>query len=130
VNIWTSLGNIHQIKIEIQIAERQFELNRVENDRQTVALKLYIYNNKIKELQEAFKNMRKRGAVISLNEYENMKVDYYFFKDKAADSKMYIDMLDAMILELNKVIADLEIKREKLKTVVIEFKNVRSKNKK
>ena len=74
--------------------------------------------------------MRKRGAVISLNEYENMKVDYYFFKDKAADSKMYIDMLDAMILELNKVIADLEIKREKLKTVVIEFKNVRPKNKK
>ena len=54
MNIWTSLGNIHQIKIEIQIAERQFELNRVENDRQTVALKLYIYNNKIKDIIKDF----------------------------------------------------------------------------
>lgn len=130
MNIWSSLGNIYQIQVEVQIAEKQYELSRLEGDKHNFFSKLIIYERKIKELEDSFLYMRKPKIVISLSEYEIMKSDLYFYKEKRADTKMYIDMLDAIIVDLNTDIKNLEIKKEKLKTVIIELKNVRPKIKK
>jgi chromosome segregation ATPase len=123
VSIWTPQGNKHQIKIEIQIAEKQYELSRTENDKAHSLLRFHTYKTKIRELEESFETLKRPGVTVSMNEYQEMKADLFFYKEKKADMQMYVDMLTTIILDLYKNIEELEKAREKAKTVIIEFSN-------
>lgn len=121
MKIWMPEGNKYQIKIEIDIAEKQHQINRIENERQSSLIKIQSYERRVRSLQNSFINMKKPSVIISLNEYQDMKADYWFYKEKIADMQMYIDMLDQSILDLNRDVQNLEIERRKAKTTVIEF---------
>lgn len=121
MKIWLPNGNKYQIKIEIDIAEKQYQVSRLENDRQSSLIKKQSYARKVSQLQESFINMKKPNIIISLNEYQEMKADYWFYLDRISDTEMFIDILDQTILKLNQDVQRLEIERERAKTIVIEF---------
>ena len=122
IELWTPAGNIRQVAVDLEIEAHRHNILKYKKDLVNLRSDRTVEDYELKNYQNTIDTLALDCIVVSMAEFHSVKKLIESVKRKIAYTEAKICGILKKVDEAETLIADLQVRREKLETKILEFK--------
>ena len=121
IDLWVPQGNYVQVKLDIQIEDWKCTTVRYKRELVNLRGERVVIDHEAKVLRSTLETLLKDCVVVSLAEFHDVKRLYALARRKIAIIDDKIRGITEKMVEAEATIEDLQVKRDRAETKILEF---------